>query len=93
MSAFSTVERALEYEDWDPNQETRQQVSKMLSDGDIPAMRAILDSRLQFGTAGLRGPMGPGFNRMNELVVLQTTQGLIKYIETLDADAKSKVRI
>ena len=30
------------------------------------------------GTAGLRGKMGPGFNRMNRLVVQQTAQGLYR---------------
>ena len=32
-------------------------------------------SRLQFGTAGLRGALGPGPNRMNRVVVGQTTAG------------------
>lgn len=33
------------------------------------------------GTAGLRGRMGPGFNRMNAVTVQQTTQGLLKYLQ------------
>jgi phosphoglucomutase / phosphopentomutase len=93
MSSFQSIERALEYESWDPNSETRDAVSALLKDQDVQGLNAILGSRLQFGTAGLRGPMGPGYNRMNELVVLQTCQGLIRYIESLDADAKAKVRI
>jgi phosphoglucomutase/phosphopentomutase len=36
--------------------------------------------RLEFGTAGLRGKMGPGYNQMNELVIIQTGQGLAKYL-------------
>ncbi|KAK3262883.1 hypothetical protein CYMTET_28287, partial [Cymbomonas tetramitiformis] len=40
-----------------------------------------LAQRLEFGTAGLRGLMGAGFSRMNSLTVVQTTQGLWKYLE------------
>ena len=84
--------RAEEYESWDPNAETRAQVAALREAGNTAELDAILGSRLQFGTAGLRGPMGPGYSRMNELVVLQTCQGLIRYIESLDKDAKAKVR-
>ena len=40
------------------------------------------------GTAGLRGLMGIGFNRMNEVVVQQTTQGFCRYLQ---AHAKDKL--
>lgn len=36
--------------------------------------------RLEFGTAGIRGRMGAGFNQMNDLVIIQTSQGLAKYL-------------
>lgn len=35
---------------------------------------------MEFGTAGLRGRMGPGYNQMNDLVIVQTGQGLAKYL-------------
>ena len=93
MSAFSVVDRAIEYESWDPNEETRLQVAALRNAEKFNELEAILGSRLQFGTAGLRGPMGPGYSRMNDIVVLQTCQGLIKYIDSLDANAKSKVKL
>lgn len=37
--------------------------------------------RLQFGTAGLRGAMGAGPNRMNRAVVIQAAHGLITYLK------------
>lgn len=37
-------------------------------------------NRLTFGTAGLRGVMYAGFYAMNDLVVIQSAQGLLKYI-------------
>ena len=43
------------------------------------------------GTAGLRGKMGPGYNRMNVVTVQQTTQGLAMYILEQNPEvAKSK---
>lgn len=40
---------------------------------------------LEFGTAGLRGVIGAGTNRMNIYVVRKTTQGLANYIAGLNA--------
>lgn len=39
-----------------------------------------LCNRLTFGTAGLRGTMRAGFDSMNDLVIIQTSQGLAKYV-------------
>lgn len=41
-------------------------------------LKQRLTHRLSFGTAGLRGKMQAGFNGMNDLVIVQTGQGLIK---------------
>jgi len=38
-------------------------------------------SRIEFGTAGLRAPMKPGPLGLNDLVILQTTQGLVTYLK------------
>ena len=39
-------------------------------------------SHLKFGTAGLRGVLGAGTNRMNIYVVRQATQGLANWVKT-----------
>ena len=39
-------------------------------------------TELEFGTAGLRGIIGAGTNRMNVHVVRRATEGLAKYIRT-----------
>lgn len=52
---------------------------------DQQALEALLGQRLEFGTAGLRGLMGPGFSRMNAVTVQQTTQGLVEHLQVADA--------
>ena len=66
--------------DFDPS--TRQEVAQWLVDEKFSEIEKRLSGarKLVFGTAGLRARMGPGFDRMNCLTVLQTTQGLAKYI-------------
>lgn len=40
----------------------------------LDELRARLCSRMSFGTAGLRAPMGAGFSRINDLTIIQSTQ-------------------
>ncbi len=73
----------------DPDPQTRQRVSALLSaagEGSDSAVAELTDAftgRLAFGTAGLRGALGPGPNRMNRVVVGQAAAGLATYL--LDA--------
>lgn len=53
-------------------------------------LESILVDRIQFGTAGLRAKMGPGFSQMNELTIIQTSQGLIRQVERSFRDQISK---
>ena len=43
-------------------------------------LAAAFDGTLQFGTAGLRGRLGPGSNRMNRVVVSRAAAGLADYL-------------
>ena len=47
------------------------QVQRLLDDGDWTELAKIMAPRLEFGTAGIRGRMGAGFGRMNDLVIIQ----------------------
>ena len=70
----------------DPDQQTRQHVDDLLGAaeaGDAGALAELVDAfsgRLEFGTAGLRGALGPGPNRMNRVVVGQTAAALASYL-------------
>ncbi len=48
----------------------------------IAAIQARFAVALKFGTAGLRGVIGAGTNRMNIYVVRQATQGLANWVKT-----------
>ena len=48
---------------------------------------------LDFGTGGLRGLMGPGTNRMNEVTVAKATQGLVNYIRLATGGTGGSVAI
>lgn len=45
---------------------------------------------LSFGTAGMRGLLGPGINRMNIYTVRQATEGLARFMDTLDESVKTR---
>ncbi|XP_069390882.1 glucose 1,6-bisphosphate synthase isoform X2 [Paralichthys olivaceus] len=75
---------------WDKNRWTRSQVECLLSEAQFDALRSRLCSRMSFGTAGLRAPMGAGFNRINDLTVIQSTQGLCSYLSRYFADFSSR---
>ena len=50
--------------------------------GDDAAIQDRFAVALKFGTAGLRGVIGAGTNRMNIYVVRQATQGLANWVKT-----------
>lgn len=45
---------------------------------------------LSFGTAGMRGVLGVGINRMNIYTVRQATEGLATFMDTLDDETKQR---
>ena len=70
----------------DPDETTRAELSAILeraADGDAEAVADLEDrfgSRLAFGTAGLRGRLGAGSNRMNRVLVGQAAAGFAAYL-------------
>ena len=79
---FNKVERMKKYQDWCTNpifdEKTRKELLTIAGDEEEIKDRFYKD--LEFGTAGLRGVIGNGTNRMNVYTVTKATQGLANYI-------------
>ena len=73
-----------EYKRWSQAQLEDPALTKELAQiaGDDDQIKERFAVALKFGTAGLRGVLGAGTNRMNIYVVRQATQGLANWVKT-----------
>ncbi len=65
----------------DPDPDTRAELSGLLDAGDEAEVADRFGAKLEFGTAGLRGAIGAGPNRMNRVVVIRAAAGLCAYLK------------
>jgi phosphomannomutase len=72
---------ALEWAAADPDPSTAAEVRALVEAGNDLELADRFGMRLEFGTAGLRGVLGGGPNRMNRAVVRRTTLGLARYLK------------
>lgn len=75
------------YLKWEKIAAHKQHIAKLVEQNDVDQLARLVGKRLTFGTAGIRGRMGPGFSQMNDLVIIQTSQGLASYLLELDSKA------
>ncbi len=64
----------------DPDPITAAALQALVDSGDEAALRPFFSGFLQFGTAGLRGPNGPGPSSMNRAVVGRAAAGIAAYM-------------
>ncbi|WP_010205729.1 phospho-sugar mutase [Salinibacterium sp. PAMC 21357] len=88
MSTEALIAAANAWLEQDPDAVTHTELEALIADaaqGDETAIAGLhhrFDTRLAFGTAGLRGELGAGPNRMNRVLVTQAAAGLAAYLLT-----------
>jgi len=90
MTNADVLDRARAWLADDPDPDTRSELERLVARveaGDPEARADLADrfsGRLQFGTAGLRGELAAGPNRMNRAVVTRAAAGLAAYLRAQD---------
>jgi phosphomannomutase len=74
----------------DPDPGTRDELQLLLDAGEHDELADRLGMSLEFGTAGLRGVVGAGPNRMNRAVVIRTSRGLADHLLATVPDAAER---
>jgi len=91
------VDRARAWIADDPDAETRAELERVVADveagGDSEGLADRFAGTLEFGTAGLRGALAAGPNRMNRVVVTRAAAGLAAYLREQGARPGSSVII
>lgn len=91
-TSASPLEAARAWLAQDPDEATRAELAPLIDaaeSGDAAASAELEDRfgvRLEFGTAGLRGRLGAGSNRMNRVLVSQAAAGFAAYLREKAAD-------
>ena len=73
-----------EVQEWiknDPDKKTAEQLRKWLAENNELEIKRCFNGFLQFGTAGLRGPIGPGPSCMNRAVVSRAASGIVSFMK------------
>jgi phosphomannomutase len=74
------LEAAADWAEGDPDPVTRAALTDLISARDLPSLERAMGAPLTFGTAGIRGEVGPGCGRINRATVIRTTRGLADYL-------------
>jgi phosphoglucomutase len=91
MDRDAFLKKAQDYCLLETHDHFRNEVETLLKNNDLNELTDRFYTELSFGTGGLRGIIGGGYNRMNPLVVRKATQGLANYVNRIFKDKKSAV--
>ncbi|MCL2601392.1 MAG: phospho-sugar mutase [Treponema sp.] len=91
MDQNEIARRAQDYIAKENDAHFREEVETLLVAGNYKELTDRFYQNLEFGTGGLRGVIGGGYNRMNTLVVKSATQGLANYLKKALPDKARKI--
>ncbi len=80
MDREKIEQRAKEYIGLETDEAFRDGVKQLLDNGEWDELSDRFYTDLEFGTGGLRGVIGGGYNRMNPFMIRRATQGLAQYV-------------
>ncbi|MBN2188484.1 MAG: phospho-sugar mutase [Chitinispirillaceae bacterium] len=81
MDNQTLIAKAKEYLSFEQDDFFRKQVEKLVAENNAAELNDRFYTDLEFGTGGLRGVIGGGYNRMNSYTVKRATQGLANHIK------------
>src|SRR5215213_9342278 len=87
------IARATGWAAQDPDPATRAELEELIDRRDLAELTDRFAGTLEFGTAGLRGALGAGSNRMNRVVVTRAAAGLAAYLQDTGAPSGASVVI
>jgi phosphomannomutase len=77
----------------DPDPQTRAELQAILDAGDEDELQDRMGATLRFGTAGLRGRVEAGSNRMNRAMVIRASRGLADHLLATTPDERGPVAV
>ena len=89
MEKSEIIRLANEYIEREDDEGFKNQVKKLLADENFTELEDCFYKSLDFGTGGIRGVIGGGYNRMNPYIIKKVTQGLATYINKAAAGKKA----
>jgi phosphoglucomutase len=93
MTTQEIISRAQDYIQHEQDAHFRAEVEALLKKEDWKELEDRFYRDLEFGTGGLRGVIGGGYNRMNTLVVKRATQGLANYLKKALSEKASQGKL
>lgn len=90
MDTDTLLRTAKAWADADPDATTAVEVRALIDARNTAELDDRFNAALEFGTAGLRGVLGGGTNRMNRAVVRRTTKGLARYLKATVPDVTAR---